>query len=78
MAFRVVGIEVVDYVSKKTNQRVVGKKIHYLSDIDSKKGTGQKAENDYVSGEIAEMVSVGDDIEIYYNRFGNVAQIEII
>lgn len=77
MAFRVVGIEDINYISKKTNQQVTGKRIHYLSDI-QKNGYGQKAENDYVSAEIAHDVAVGDDIEIYYNRFGTVASIKVV
>ena len=77
MKVKVIGIEDVDYISKRTNQRVNGKRIHYVYDIDEKKGFGQKAENSYVSAVICNGLAVGDCIELFYNRFGSVSDIRL-
>lgn len=75
--FTIIGIEEINYISKKTNRQVTGRRIHYTSDI-TKDGQGLRAENDYVSDEIGANLYVGDQIEIYYNRYGAISQIKVV
>lgn len=74
----VIGIENVDYVSKKTNNRVQGKRIYYVEDLLAGKGEGSKADNVFVRDEDAAHVCIGDCIEVYYNKFGTCVGIKVI
>ncbi len=76
----IVGIETVDYTSKKTGREVKGTKLHLLCPVDEKDETidGQRVEEVYVSEEIPVLgLNVGDSIDISYNKFGRVTKIEI-
>lgn len=74
----VIGIEKVNYVSKKTNREVNGVKIYYVEDIHPDKGEGVRAENIFVKPELANGIEVDSDIVIYYNRYGSVDEIQIL
>ena len=73
----VIGIENVDYVSKKTGERVYGKKLHLSAPISSEKGFGDSAENVYCRKNIADNVALGDTVRLYYDKFGNVETVII-
>lgn len=78
---KIVGMEKVDYVSKKSGQRVLGTILHVAQDIPNEKGFGIKVFAEYLSGEVEERVrdsfSVGDDVELFYNRYGRVSDIKL-
>lgn len=75
MVAKIVGKETVDYVSKKTNNRVEGMKFHILS---SNPGVqGKQAESVYISKQAAFYADVSglpleSEVELYFNRWGNV------
>lgn len=70
---KVIGIEEVDYISKKTNKQVTGCTL-YLSEPITK-GVGEKVTDAFFSTEKMNQwpapVSLGDHVTIYYNRFGS-------
>ena len=80
MSYRVVGIEDVNYVSKKTNQTVQGVKLHVTYPMNEQKGEGQAVESIYCKSNLEAIsdVSVGDDIEVFYNRFGGVEDVRVV
>lgn len=72
---KVVGMQVKDVVSKKTGRTYKRALIYvtYLSD----KITGMGAEQIYTTAEcVPDNLQLGDDIQVYYNRFGSVDHIE--
>lgn len=75
----IIGIEKVDYVSKKTNQPVKGLALYTVERIDSKDGSGMRSERSYLSEDKAaalpEPLKVGDDVTIVYNRYGSIATV---
>lgn len=79
MKVTIVGIEEVDYVSKRTNKQVEGRKIYYTYPFDPKKdAVGLIAESTFCGYDISKDLNVGDTIEILYNRYGSVADIRLI
>lgn len=76
----VVGIENVNYISKKTNREVVGTKLHLLCEDDEEDENliGQKVEDVYISEDIlVNGINVGDKIDISYNKFGRVTKVNV-
>lgn len=73
----VVGIQNVDYVSKRTNQRVVGKQVYLLYPIDPKKGEGNSCESVYIGSNVDVDIRVNDEIDLFYNKFGSVVDVKI-
>jgi hypothetical protein len=73
----VVGIQNVDYISKRTNQRVLGRQIYYIYPLDEKKGCGNACDSEYVPQSVSIPISVNDEIEFMYNKFGSVADVKI-
>lgn len=74
---KVLGIEPVNYVSKKTGNPVSGQRLHLCYD---KKGCdGVAVESFFVRNDAfpdgAPVVS--DDVELYFNRYGNVQSVVI-
>jgi len=79
MLFRIVGIEKVDYTSKNTGDRVRGTNlyVHYPSE-DRPGLQGERCDKLYVKEAIdCSSLSVGDDIEVYYNRYGKVDMVHL-
>lgn len=71
MLFEILGIENVDYTSRKTGRPVKGTNLHCIFSRDGV--SGNCVERLYVKESIdCSMFSVGDHIEVYYNRFGSV------
>lgn len=75
--FNVIGIEKVDYVSKKTNQRVFGTRLHMTYE---KMGvSGVCCFNEYISGQIdCSMITVGDTVNVFYNKYGRVSDVALV
>lgn len=82
MIYKVLGIEPVDYVSKKTNNRVTGKNLHVCSEFSVKQTergcTGFRVESVFVKNEICPDVKAGDQVEFLYNRFGSVEEMKVV
>ena len=71
---KVVGMQVKDVVSKKSGRTYKAALIFvtYLSD----KITGEGAMQIYTSADnVPDGLQLGDDIQVYYNRFGSVESI---
>lgn len=74
--YTIIGKEDVSYVSKKTNQPVIGTRL-YLT-YEHEKIDGYGVESVFCNSLIAtDHLSVGDQIDVYYNKFGNVAEIGV-
>ena len=71
MAWNVIGLEYVDYVSKKTKSEVHGKKVHASREIE-KGGEGFEVETFYISSrnDAYVLIGIGDAIKPVYNKFG--------
>lgn len=72
---KVIGKEKVDYVSKKTGEPVKGMTLYLSYSDDRIVGVG--SEKAFVSEKsegftVACDVSLGQDVNVYYNRFGSV------
>lgn len=80
---KVVGIEKVHYLSKKTNNWVDGLDLHCISDpVQTDRFTGQKVESVFVSARSTAFLSlsavgVGQEVKFLYDRRGNVDDVVI-
>lgn len=78
MIYILLGVEDLDYVSKKTGKQVKGCNIYVAEQI--KNGRGQKCINFYISAlsdvycDVHE-VPIGSEIELHFNRFGTLTKI---
>ncbi len=82
MYLNVVGVEVVDYISRKTGQPVKGTNLHctYPADYDSTnaKVTGTRVERLYVPERVrVDGIVPGDGVEVYFNRYGSVDSVSL-
>lgn len=74
----VIGIEKVDYISKKSNQRVEGLNLHCMSDpVETDSMSGRQVDRIFVSVRSGAWPSVqglclGASIKVLYNRYGSV------
>lgn len=72
------GFEKVDYISKRSKQRVEGLNLHCVSDyVENDRMTGQQVERIFISVRSPAWSSVqaskiGDMVKVLYNRFGSV------
>lgn len=73
---RVIGIQDVDYTSKRTGNRVLGKKIFFIDEIRSG-GVGYKADSIFVKLDMANDIHIDDNIDIIYNKFGSVIDVRL-
>jgi hypothetical protein len=79
MNYEVIGIEEVNYTSKKTGLLVIGRRLHLTYDFDSKANAeGIGVESIFSTSENAKSAKIGDRIEVYYNKYGNVQDIRIL
>ena len=77
MKYIVLGKQKVDYVSSKTGQRVQGENLHckYLQ----KNVEGEAVEKLYISSNVnSPIVNVGDEIDVFYNRYGSVDEVRLV
>lgn len=80
MVYHVIGIEVVDYPSKKTGQQVRGTNLHctYPNQRPNVKVDGDCVEKLYCPERVrCDGIQVGDEVEIYFNRFGSVDSVQL-
>jgi len=77
--YKIEGIENIDYVSKKTNERVIGVKLYISFSINEKRGKGRKTDSVYLSKRTVENLSyfpdVDDEVDFVYNRFGGISDV---
>ena len=75
--FKVVGIEKLDYVSKKTNNRVVATNLYCVSDDIADNLTGVKTEKFFCSdkAELPASLGLNDTIKVFFNEFKGVAAV---
>lgn len=71
--YKVIGLENVDYKSKKTGKQVTGKRVHLT--FTSDKVDGFACLNEFVNAELCEGLQVGDVVNIYYNKYGTISHI---
>lgn len=81
MVRKIVGKSVVDYVSKKTNQRVFG--IILYCTYEERHTEGVAAERVYISSRSdfypdIQSAPVGAEVEFYYNRWGNLDFVKVL
>lgn len=77
MNFHVIGIKVVDYVSRKTGKPVHG--VELQCTYDDKRVSGSAVEKVYCSSNVeVSHVQIGDTVRILYNRFGSVDFVEVL
>ncbi len=75
---KVMGVESVNYVSKKTGNPVSGYRLHLSYD---KKGCdGVSVESYFIRNEAFHdgVPSVGDDVNLFFNRYGSVQSVVFI
>lgn len=73
--FEIVGIQAVDYTSRKTNQRVTGTNLFLQYEDNGINGYG--TEQVYVSDRLrdGQVFQLGDIVQLVYNRYGRIEQI---
>lgn len=79
MNYVILGIEPVDYVSKRTGQQVRGTNLHCVVDGPNSRVQGQQVERLYCKEAIdTSVLHLEDHIEVFYNRFGSVDSVHLI
>lgn len=77
MRYKVFGIQNVDYVSSKTGKNVQGTNLHCT--YSQKNVDGEAVEKLYISSNIdSPIVSVGDEVDVFYNRYGGVDEVRLV
>lgn len=82
MKVKVVGISNVSYTSKKTNQLVEGKTLHVVSKATREGDLGELTDTIFISvkancfSQVAKL-KLGSSINVLYNRYGSVEDIQI-
>ena len=80
MVKKIIGKTGVDYVSKKTNQRVVGINLH--CSYEDRNTEGVAVERVYISSRAdfypeIQKAPLGAEVEFFYNRWGNVEFVQV-
>lgn len=77
MNCQVVGIEKVDYVSKKTNRPVVGLALYVT--YNDNRVIGYAASREYIpQANVTDIPELGDYVKFSYNRYGSIDGYSII
>lgn len=83
---KIVGVEVVKYVSKKTNLPVEGYRLHLTEPINPNDGFGDKVETVFFSKEAVKNLipsddyvtdAFGRDVRVLYNKYGRPAELMV-
>lgn len=75
MFYKVLGVEIVDYESKKTGRPVKGTNLHctYPTGEGNRKVVGERVERLYVPERVyLGDIAPGDMVDVYFNRYGSV------
>ena len=80
MEWEIIGIEIVNYVSKKTNKQVIGKKFYAYSPIPSEKGEGYQVETFYCSERMSayHLVSMSEYVRPVYSKYGILEDLVLV
>lgn len=73
MKYEIVGIENVDYESKKTGRRVEGYRLYVQFEKENCQGSATDCV--FINKNILEGFTLGDEVEILYNKYGKVASL---
>lgn len=78
MHYNVVGIRTVNYISKKTGNPVSGVEFHVT--FSDKNVNGLATDKIFISSRNLDVshVKLNDDIQILYNRYGQVDFVEVL
>ncbi len=78
MMFEILGIEKVDYKSRRTGQQVRGTNLYCVDGQPHPGLIGQRVERLYIKEAIdCSSLSLGDRIDVYYNRYGSVESVHL-
>lgn len=82
MKVTVVGIETIDYVSRKTNERVEGYRLYCSDPSTSPRVKGNVTQDFFISSRKAvyqdvPRIPLGIAIDMYFDNYGNVDEIII-
>ena len=81
MRVKILGIQKVDYVSKKSGRQVTGTTLHgVVKDGRPQEGlTGERVESIFVSTSTPlPKLAVDDEVNIFYNRYGSVDEVQLV
>jgi hypothetical protein len=83
MKVTLVGIKRVDYFSKKNNRQVLGWNLYVTHDTTDPQIEGLVAEDFYCKDDKTPMVNclktaIGEEIDVYFDRWGNVDEASAI
>lgn len=78
--YKIVGIENVNYVSKKSGQPVVGMKLYLITDEAKNNLVGNSTTDLFVSAQVQgiPVLAPGDKVNLSFNQYGKVQAIEKI
>ena len=78
MRFKILGIEKLDYISKRTGRPVRGTNL-YCQDLEKQIDSGIVTEKLYVKEVIdCSSLQLDDCINVYYNQYGNVDDVRLM
>jgi len=76
MKIKIVGIQNVDYKSKKTGKDVKGHNLYCVYDEASPSLVGQKTESFWLRNDLqVDSFKPGDNVNVYFDRFGHIESI---
>lgn len=78
--WEIIGYEDVNYVSKKTNKTVIGKKFFAYRPVNDERGEGYEVETFYCSDRMSacHLVKVSDYVNAVYNKYGNLEDLVLV
>lgn len=78
---KIIGLQHMDFDTKE-GTHIDGTTLFVTNPIDPRRGTGDEAEKIFISSaklkELSFSPSVGDNIEVLYNRYGKVRTLNLI
>lgn len=76
-SYNVIGVENINYTSRKTNKKVMGTKLYLTYEFDERADAdGTACEVVFVKNEIGDCIEVGDVIKLIYNKYGSIDGVE--
>lgn len=80
MEWEIIGIENVNYLSKKTNKQVIGKKFYAYSPISAEKGEGYQVETFYCSERMSayHLVGMSEYVKPVYTKYGVLEDLVVV